>query len=333
LQALSAESVQAGLQRPVGATVVAPKLVGNIDLKERQFYIAEYQVLIEIGGELVLPQTDGWVLGQAVTTPAAQVTWQTSPDVRALQLLVDHGWADLRARLQAAGLPLMTAKALLGVTPAVYEATSSATTTDHWVTVNATVGDRQHRYLVLAPSGMNVVPRSAAGLDPGNVLARVTHLSQKIEALSLGVTFNLSGQDPAGVRPSPYAVGNDADAAMAQAVAPWLEVAAVPVVPLIDTHVQGQSVRLAEALTLKPEFGRLTGAATAPSDKGDAKPDVLAGPISAALSLGRLVGWVAPPMAALQGSLELDGPGLSRGLVYGLFSANQAMVNALLAAR
>lgn len=336
LKPLTADSVQAGLQRAPGAAVQAPRLLGGISLQDRRYYIAEYQVLVEIGGELTMPQVDGTVLGLAVNTPSALVDWRSQPDVQALQMLVDHGWADLRARLQAAGLPQMSAKELLGVTPTVYEATVSASTPDKPVTATVTIADRVHRYLVLSPTGMPVVRHSGTGLDPGNVLARLTHVSQKIEALSFGIAFNLGGQDPAGTRPSPYVVSESASApaAMSQAAAPWLEVASVPELPLIGTHVQGNTVRLAEALTLKPEFGRLLGIEAAPAEKRAAPPEALAGAFSAARSLGQRVGLVgAEPVAKVNAVLELDGPGLSRGLVYGLFSANQAIVNAMLAAR
>jgi hypothetical protein len=333
LQPLTVESVQFGLQRPLAASVVAPQLVGSLDLKDQKFYIAEYQVLVEVGGDVVLPQRNGKVLGQPVPTAAARVSWQTQADVRALQPLVDYGWADLRARMQAAGLPMNSARELLGVTPTVYEPTATASTADHVVMVEAPVGDRQHRYLVLAPTGMPIVPRPGKGINPGNVLARVTHVSQKIDALSLGVAFNLSGQDPAELRASPYAHNAGADEPLGPAIAPWLEVASVPSLPLIAPHVQNQSVRLAESLTLKPEFGRLMASASVPTPTRSNSPEVLAVPLQAALSLGRLVGLVDEPLTPLGAVLELDGPGLSRGLVYGLFSANQAIVNALLAAR
>lgn len=335
LQPLTIESVQPGLQRSPGATVIAPHVLGVLDLKGLQFYIAEYQVLVEVGGDLPLPRQEGRVLGLPVSTPMARVSWLATADIAALQQLVDLGWADLQTRFRAAGLPLLSARELLGVTPAVYEADAPASTPDRPQWLDVMEADRRHRYLVMAPSGMPILPRNGVvELNPGNVLARVNHVAQKVEALSLGVAFNLSGQDPsAGLRPSPYRLASGAGGLQAHAIAPWLEVASVSARPLIETHVQNQSVRLAEALALKPEFGRLVGSGPGLADSPGLVTPVLSASVNAAMSLGRLVGLVPEAMTPLSAVLELDGPGLSRGLGYGLFSANQAIVNALLAAR
>jgi hypothetical protein len=331
LLGLSLDSIAANVQRPIGAPTAAPRTHGDLDLKGRKFYLAEYQVLVEVEGEIDMPATEGQVLGTPVDGRGARVAWKSSPDIEAIQVLVDRSWADLQARIRSAGVEVSTAKELLGVTPRVFTADLEASKPYAPVKLEVTQGRTLHRYWVFAPTGMQIVPRTVAGLNPGNVMARVTHLSQHIEGLSLGIALHLSAQDAAGPRPSAFAAGALPAAVASTAQSPWMELVSTPPVPLIDAHVQSASVRLSEALTLKPHFGRLYAAPAEPAVARASRPRV--NPVDAALSLGRFIGLVDEDLPRINAILELDGPGLSRGLLFGVAAANQAIVEALVAAR
>lgn len=262
-------------------------------------------------------------LAQALGRPggdqAVKLVFRARPDIAALQALVDRAWADLQARLAAAGVQPEAAAALLGGSAAVYEASAPASTAASPVLVESRHGDTLRRYLVLAPSGMGIVPRVSGGLNPGNLAARVAFATQGIAGLSLAIAVNLDGLDAAAPRRASFA-------APVPAVAPLMEVVPAPQAALVLAHGQLALVSLAEALVLAPEFGRLV-AAPPDADRGPAEP------LQALLDLGRKLG-VAPGQAPrLDTVLELDGPATARALLYGTAAANQAIADALKAAR
>lgn len=319
LQALSLDSIAAALARPVGAAMPSPRTSGGVQLAGKRFYIAEYQVLVEVGGEQAAAAPVAQALGQAGAGTAAQLVFRARPDIAALQALVDRAWADLQARLAAAGVQPEAAGALLGAGGAVYEASAPASTAAAPVIVESRHGDTLRRYLVLAPSGMGIVPRVPGGLNPGNLAARVAFAAQGIEGLSLAIAVNLSSLDADTPRRASFA-------GPAPALAPLMEVVPAPQAALVLAHGQLALVNLAEALVLAPEFGRLV-AAGPEAERGPADP------LQALLSLGRKLG-VAPGQAPrLDAVLELDGPATARALLYGTAAANQAIADALKAAR
>ena len=61
-------------------------------------------------------------------------------------------------------------------------------------------GDASRRYLALAPTGMRLLPRTAAGFGAGDAMARATYAAHRVEALSLVMALNFSALDPSGAR-------------------------------------------------------------------------------------------------------------------------------------
>ncbi len=325
LQPLDAAAIAAALQRPVGAAVPAARTSGQLALQGKRFYIAEYQLLIEVGGEQRLPARDGALLGRPVWGDSARLVWRSQPDIAALQALVDRGWADLQARLAAAGVRPASIDGLLGSAGAVYEASEPASTAAAPVFVESGSGELRRRYLVLAPSGQRIVPRTAGGLNPGNLAARLAFRAQGIEALSLGLAIHLSGHEPGAERRSGFANPDLPGEERRGALAPLMELVPAPDLALIAAHAQTDKVALAEALVLAPEFGRLRAA---PATAGTAE----ASPLQSLLQLGRKLGVAPAEATRVDGLLELDGPASARSLLYALAAANQAIAEALAAA-
>ncbi|MDT7834144.1 hypothetical protein [Aquabacterium sp. OR-4] len=319
LQPLSLDTIAAALQRPVGLAMPSPRTSGALQLQGKRFYIAEYQLLVEVGSEQPAAPEAALALGRPVDSPALQLALRAHPDLAALQALTDRAWADLQARLAAAGVQPEAAATLLGQGRAVYEADAPASTAAAPVIVSARSGDTLRRYLVLAPSGMGIVPRVPGGLNPGNLAARLAFAAQGIEGLSLAIAVNLGGLDGGMARRSGFA-------GSAPALSPLMEVVPAPQAALVLAHGQLALVNLAEALVLAPEFGRLV---PAEAEAGRAPADALA----ALLALGRKLGVAPGDPPRLDTLLELDGPATARALLYGAAAANQAIADALKAAR
>lgn len=323
LQPMTLATMADGLARPLGAPVAVPRTRGTLDLKDKRFYIAEYRVLIDQGGEQAARPRDGRLLGQPMAGDEARLRYRTVHDMAALQALTDRAWADLQARLAAAGVAPVAAAEITGVHGAIFEATEPGSTAAAPVTTDATTGSTTRRYLVLAPSGTRLVRQVPGGLDVGNLTARLAYPRARVEGLSLAVAVNLSALDNAAPRPSTWA-GTSGSAALS----PQMELGPAPQAALVHAHAQRALVNLTEALVLAPEFGRLR-LATPTEALLPAAPQA---PLQALLSLGqRLAGaGGAPPL--LDAVLELDGPSTGRLLMYSLQAANQAIANALQAA-
>ena len=308
------------LARPLAGPVTAPRTVGDLDLKRKRFYIADYRVLVDQGGELRTRTRDGQLLGTASKTDDVTLAYRTQPDLGMLQALVDRAWADLQARLAAAGVLVEPGDDIISANDAVFAATAAPTLPDlPPVMAEGKSGDNTRRYLVLAPSGQRLVPQAPGGLDPGNLTARVKYLSSRVEGLSLALAVNLSGLDLAAQRPSTYPAPEGAPT-----LSPLMELVPAPGVALVHAHAQSARVNLAEALVLAPEFARLRPADG--TDKGERKTA-----LDKLLALGRSITSSGRPR--VDAALDLDGPSTARLLMYALSAGNQAITDALKAAQ
>lgn len=320
LRQMTLSNIDAALARPLGEAVPAPRTSGEIDLRGRQVYIAEYLLLIDVSGELPVKPEGGRLLGAPVSDGPALLVYSVRHDIAALQALTDHAWADLQARLLAAGVALADAATVQREQGAVYPADSPASTAAAPVLLESRQGDRLRRYLAMAPTGMRLVPRSAAGIGLGNIAARLAYPMRGIEGLSLAMAINLSALADGGVRPSGFA-----SASGLPALSPLMELAPAPAAALVHAHAQLALINLSEALVPATEFGRLR---LAPMDGPIPSND----PLKPLRSLGRrLIGESgAQRVDAL---LELDGPASARLVVYLTGAANQAIAEGLKAAR
>ncbi len=331
---LSTTSIEAALARPIGQAVRAPRTSGAIDLRGKRVYIAEYLLLFDQSGELATQTRDGRLLGQAAGTRLddgpATLAYRGQPDIAALQALTDRGWADLQARLAAAGVVLADAGTVVREYGAVYPSTEPASRPGAPVLIEGKSGETTRRYLALAPTGMKLVQRTAAGIGPGNLSARLAYPTQGVEGLSLAMALNFSALDAGGQRVSGYNDAGGTPLAPAATLSPLMELAPAPAAALVHAHAQLALVNLDEALLLADEFARLR-ASPAPAPAAAAGADPLL-PLLPLLSLGRRLvsGPAVPRVDAL---LELDGPASARLMLYAIAAANQAIADALKAAR
>lgn len=320
LRPLSLVSAEAALARLPGEPTPAPRTSGTLDLRDKQVHIAEYLLLFDLAGEQPAPLRDGKLLGMAVPDGRAQLTHRATPDIAVLQALTDHAWADLLARLQAAGVVLADPAAAVQAHGAVHAASSAASTADAPVRLVHTQGGTTRRYLVLAPTGMGLVPRTPAGIGTGDAAARATYLARRQEGLSLAMALNLSVLDTTGARLPAFAAPGGLPT-----LSPLMELAPAPAAALVHAHAQQAFVNLNEALVPAAPFGRLR---LAPLDGPIPSND----PLKPLLSFGlRLQGEA--PVRRVEALLDLDGPSTARLAVYLTSAANQAIANALKAAR
>ena len=320
LRPLTPTSIAAALERPVGLPAPAARTAGQLALKGQRIYIAEYLLLWDVSGEVPAAARDGHLLGQRLSQGSAVLRYRSQPDITALQALTDRAWADLQARLAAAGVVLDDAATVVREHGAVYPVTESASAPGAPVLLEATVGDTTRRYLMLAPTGMRLVKRSATGIGPGNPAVRQAYTLQGIEALSLAMAINLGVPDGAGQRPP----GFDAPGGL-PSLSPLMELAPAPAAALVHGHALRGLVNLTEALVPTAAFGRLQRAALdGPIPSND--------PLSTLLALGRqAAGERSTPRVDAQ--LELDGPTTARLMLFVTSAAHQAMADALKAAR
>ena len=320
LRPLSMVSAEPGLARLPGEPTPAPRTSGTLDLRDKQVHIAEYLLLFDLAGEQPAPLRDGRLLGMAVPEGKAQLAHRATPDIAVLQALTDHAWADLQARLQAAGVVLADPAAAVQAHGAVHAATSAGSTADAPVRLVHTQGGTTRRYLALAPTGMRLVPRTPAGIGTGDAAARATYVAKRQEALSLAMALNLSVLDTTGTRMPAFAAPGGLPT-----LSPLMELAPAPAAALVHAHAQQAFVNLNEALIPAAPFGRLR---LAPLDGPIPSND----PLKPLLSFGlRLQGEA--PVRRVEALLDLDGPSTSRLAVYLTSAANQAIANALKAAR
>ncbi len=320
LRPLSMVSAEAALARLPGEPTPAPRTSGTLDLRDKQVHIAEYLLLFDLAGEQPATVRDGKLLGMAMPEGRAQLAHRAAPDIAVLQALTDHAWADLQARLQAAGVVLADPAAAVQTHGAVHAASSAGSTADAPVRLVHTQGGTIRRYLALAPTGMRLVPRTPAGIGSGDAAARATYLAKRQEGLSLAMALNLSVLDTTGARMPAFAAPGGLPT-----LSPLMELAPAPAAALVHAHAQQALVNLNEALVPAAPFGRLR---LAPLDGPIPSNDPLKPLLSFSL---RLQGEA--PVRRVETLLDLDGPSTARLAVYLTSAANQAIANALKAAR
>ncbi|WP_228027349.1 hypothetical protein, partial [Pseudaquabacterium pictum] len=320
LRPLTLASAEAALARLPGAPAPAPATSGALDLRGKQVHIAEFLLLFDLAGEQPGPVRDGKLLGLPVPEGRAQLAWRATPDVAVLQALTDHAWADLQARLQAAGVVLADAAAVVQAHGAVHAASAAGSTAAAPVQLVFTQGGTTRRYLALAPTGMRLVPRTPAGIGPGDAAARTAYQAQRQEALSLAMALHLSVLDTTGTRAPAFAAPGGLPT-----LSPLMELAPAPAAALVHAHAQQAFINLNEALVTAAPFGRLR---LAPLDGPIPSND----PLKPLLSFGlRLQGEAAA--RRVEALLDLDGPSTARLAVALTEAANQAIANALKSAR
>ena len=292
--------------------MASPSVSGRVELASKRVFIAEYQLLFEVAGQIVAATRDGKLFGRDQGAERVALTYASEPDIAALQALTDRAWADLRARLEAASVVLEPAAPIVASFGAVFDATEPASAAGAPVFVTARSAGGTRRYLVLAPTGMKLAARSPTGdLSSVNLVARTAYPLRQVEGLSLSMAINFSTLDSSAPRSSSF--GGDPLAA----ISPLMEIGPAPSAALVHAHGQRALVNLNEALLLEGEFGRLRPAP--PSS-----PDLFGGATRGQDGVG-----AAAPPKRVDVVLETDGPVLARMALFGISAANQAIATAL----
>ena len=312
LRPFDLQSIAPALARPVGAAMASPSVSGRVELASKRVFIAEYQLLFEVAGQIVAATRDGKLFGRDQGAERVALTFTSAPDIAALQALTDRAWADLRARLDAAGVVLEPAAPIVASFGAVFDATEPASAAGAPVVVTARSASGTRRYLVMAPTGMKLAARSPTGdLSSVNLVARTAYPLRQVEGLSLSMAINFSALDSSTPRPSSF--GGDPSAA----ISPLMEIGPAPSAALVHAHAQRGLVNLNEALLLEGEFGRLRPAPPT-------SPDLFGGAARGQDGVG-----APPPPKRIDVVLETDGPVLARMALFGISAANQAIATAL----
>ena len=347
LRPLTLTSIAPVLERAIGAPIAAPATRGQIDLHGKRFYIAEYLLLFEVGGEIAAATKNGRIFGQRQGVEQVSLAYATTPDIAALQALTDRLWADLQLRLARAGVSVTPAEQIVPEYGAVYTASEAPSAPGKPVYYEARSGESLRRYLVLAPSGMKVVPRGLTGVGVGNLSARLAYPAKGVEAVSLAIAVNTTGLDGVADRVSTFIGSDDM-----YTLSPLLEVRPAPASALVHAHAQLALVNLDEALVLDGEFARIRrttydAAATIPPNEplrllGKTLDNVVGslfgqsgrgrGPITGAGADGQ-IGTAIAERKRVPVLLELDGPALARMMLYGVSAANEAIAETLRSAQ
>ena len=135
------------------------------------------------------------------------------------------------------------------------------------------------------------------------------------------MALNLSVLDATGTRPPAFAAPGGLPT-----LSPLMELAPAPAAALVHAHAQQAFINLNEALIPAAPFARLC---LAPLDGPIPSND----PLKPLLSLGQRLQGGSAQALRVEAVLDLDGPSTARLAVFLTSAANQAIADALKAAR
>lgn len=307
-------SVQAGLGQPVTPLALADAFDSNLALKGKRFYIAEFRVLFDVGGEVSANTRGAYIPGRDYGSTRMKVTYTVpQPDVAAFQAITDRAFDDFKARLAAAGVSPDDAQALTREYGAIYEASQPASQPGAPVYLEKNLGHAQRKYLVMAPTGMKLVPRGFAGMGAGNIGKRVEWSKGNLEALSVSVAVNIANLESSGSGSSLFKRSSSASADEG------MTITAAPDSHLAQSHAHTQTVVMKKALEVGGGFARFREVGGYDSDKDPV------GRVAGVLT--NLAGMGANKSSRVDMQVDLDGPAMGRLSLQGLATVNQALTD------
>ncbi len=313
--ALTPAEIQAALA-PAPAVLDAPGLAkGAATLKGKRFYIAEYRVLFEVSGKVTASTRAAYFGGKDYGATRVTVNYDLpQPNIALMQAITDRAYADFLARLEAAGAKPEPTEAFVKENGAVYESTAEATRPGAEQYEEVELGYGKRKYLVMAPTGTRVVPRSFIGLGAGNISKRIDFSKGNLEGVSVGMVVNLAAQESSGGGSSMFKRGSSANASAA------MEVFMPPKqLGVLQTHANTHIIGLNAPLAVPGDFASLREVGGYDSQK-DA---VVAG----IQMLGKLtMGLAGNNSKKVDMVLDVDQAALARQALSGIAAVNQAMV-------
>jgi hypothetical protein len=319
LPTLALAQVDAASPPPaVEAEMTPPQLKGQAALKGRRFYIAEYRVLFEVGGNVNANTRAAHFLGRDYGASRVSVNYQLpKPDLALFQAITDQAYADFLARLQSAGLQPEPADAFVRDNGAVYEPGAEGSKPGAELTEEVDLGYGKRRYVVMTPSGTRQVARGFIGLGAGSIGKRIDWSKSNLEGVSVGMAVHLAAQESSGGSSSMFRRGSSANASAA------MEISVPPkAAGLLQTHARTEVIGLPAAVAVPGQFATL---------RETGSYDTAKDPAMVALNIvGRLaLGVAGNNSKKVDMALDVDAQALSQLAVKGMASVNQAIVGSI----
>lgn len=282
---------------------------GNLDLANKRFYIAEFRLLFDIGGEAKANTRAGYLPGRDTGASRVKIIYNVpNPDLATYQLITDKAYADFKARLAAAGIQVDDAASFVSANGEVYPTTEDASRPGAPVVL-----DKGRKYLVLSPNGMKTHARGFAGLGAGNIGNRITWSKTGLEALSVSMAVNIAELGSSGNRSSIFSRSAEVS------VGEGMSISNPPDGGIAQTHANVTALRIKEPLPVPGKFAdfRETGGY-------DSSKDALATGLGI---LSNLAGVAAIQSKKIETEVDLDLPEMARLALTGIATVNQAVVD------
>lgn len=301
------------LNQPVSILPTSGAVDGNLNIKGKKVFLAEYRVLFDISGEVKANTRGGYLLGTDYGSTRVTVKYKIPQvDVAAYQAITDKAFEDFKTRMAGTGLDLTYSNPPEG---GVYEATEVASTPEAPVYINKNVGHSKRVFLVMAPTGMKLISRGFAGIGAGNIGNRIAWSKKSYEGINVTQTINIADHETSGSGSSIFRKGSQADAKSA------MSVAAGSGEFLVQTHVSGNLLRADNPVMIAGDFANFKEVGGFDSDK-DATSRVVG-------TLQNLAGLGANKFKTIEKEVELDGAATARMALQGLATMNQAMAESI----
>ena len=301
---------------PAGLLDASANLSGSVSMKGKRFYVSEYRLLVEVGGQVTANTRAAYFGGTNHGATRMSVKYDASSmDFVALQQLADRAYADFLARLEAAGAKPEPAETIIKEFGVVYEASQPGSTAAAPVYDDLDLGYGKRKYLVLAPTGTLLNSRGFAGLGAGNISSRMNYSKGNAEAISVAMAVHIAAQESSGGGSSLFKRGSSANASAAMEIAGAARAAA------LQSHAQSQSYLFKAPLAVPGDFATLKEVGGYDSQK-----DAAVGAIQA---LGRLFGQAANNSKRVDMAVEVNMPAMTQMALRGLASMHQAMANGM----
>ena len=313
---MSAGSVAVAAQGEIAPLSTEGLLEGRLDLKGKRVYLTEYRVLFDVGGEVSGSTRAGYLLGTNYGSSRVTVTYKVPQvDVAAFQAITDRAFADFKARMAAAGANLVYDPPEGG---GIYSATEPASLPGEPMFLKNNQGHGQRQMLVMAPTGMKLVPRGFAGIGAGDIGKRIEWTKSGTDALSVTQTVNIAAMESSGTGSAIFRRSSSAEASS------QLTVGNPPSELAVQVHASGGSVRFSRSVEVPGAFAEFRTVKDYDSTQ-DPTMQVLG-------RMQNMMGQAANRSRRVDKEVLLDGPAMARLSLQGLATANQAMAELLGAA-
>lgn len=311
--ALSRETVTNALGTPIDTLPTQGVVNGKVDFKGKTVHLTEFRVLFEVAGEVTASTRGGYLLGTDYGSTRATVVYKVpAVDVAAFQAITDRAFEDFKTRAAAAGAQLVYTVPDGG---GVYVASEPASSPAQPVFLDKSLGYSKRKFLVMAPTGMMLVPRGFAGIGAGNISRRIEWGGSNREGISITQTVSIAELESSGGGSTIFKRTSSAEASS------QLTVGNSPEDFLVQSHVSGGLLRIGEAVRVPGTFANFRTVSTF-----DSNTDATSRAIG---TLQNLMGQGANMTKKIEKAVDLDGPATAKLSLQGLATVNQAVVEAL----